>query len=182
MLPAFEDLPSWKSLFTAALSGSQIPLVSDQISQINRPSFGISKSCPNPSLSCQNGGGSVSDTCCTNYPGGQFALTQFWNSDPHAGPPGYLGPNNTWTIHGLWPDHCDGRFDSVCDCERSGDCSYSNHKCSHSHHVTRNTRVSRASWRSLGRRNCWSTWGSIGRGSMVMSICGSMSGQSMALV
>lgn len=67
-----------------------------------------------------------------NYPGGQFALTQFWNSDPHAGPPGYLGPNNTWTIHGLWPDHCDGRFDSVCDCDRSGDCSSYNHKCSYS--------------------------------------------------
>jgi ribonuclease T2 len=28
------------------------------------------------------------------------------------------------------PDHCDGRFDSVCDCSRSGDCSSSNRKCS----------------------------------------------------
>jgi hypothetical protein len=27
------------------------------------------------------------------------------------------------------PDHCDGRYDSVCDCERSGDCSYRNWKC-----------------------------------------------------
>lgn len=132
MLQAFETLPSWRSLLTAALAGSQVPLISDRTSTLDTPAFGPSKSCSHPSLSCQNSGGSVSDTCCMNYPGGQFALTQFWNSDPHAGPPGYLGPNNTWTIHGLWPDHCDGRFDSVCDCDRSGDCSYSNHKCSYS--------------------------------------------------
>ena len=28
------------------------------------------------------------------------------------------------------PDHCDGKYDSVCDCDRSGDCSSSNRKCS----------------------------------------------------
>lgn len=29
------------------------------------------------------------------------------------------GPSNSWTIHGLWPDHCDGTFDSSCDTSRA---------------------------------------------------------------
>jgi ribonuclease T2 len=28
------------------------------------------------------------------------------------------GPTNSWTIHGLWPDHCDGTYDSNCDSSR----------------------------------------------------------------
>ncbi|KIW03986.1 uncharacterized protein PV09_04817 [Verruconis gallopava] len=122
------SLATWKRLFRAALIGGQTPLFSDPSSS-SSPSLGSLKSCPSPGLSCSGHGGSTSDTCCINYPGGQFALTQFWNSDPHAGPPGYLGPKNTWTVHGLWPDHCDGHFDSVCDCNRSGDCSSANYKC-----------------------------------------------------
>ncbi|TID16474.1 ribonuclease T2 [Venturia nashicola] len=115
-------LPSIRGLVQAVLVGSsQTPLASTPLA------LGSPKTCPNNGLSCATT--SVFDTCCINAPGGQFAQTQFWNSDASAGPPGYLGPNNTWTIHGLWPDHCDGRFDSVCDCSRSGDCSSSNRKC-----------------------------------------------------
>jgi ribonuclease T2 len=29
------------------------------------------------------------------------------------------GPSNSWTIHGLWPDHCDGTYDSNCDASRA---------------------------------------------------------------
>jgi ribonuclease T2 len=29
------------------------------------------------------------------------------------------GPSNSWTIHGLWPDHCDGTYDSNCDSSRA---------------------------------------------------------------
>ncbi|KAF2675400.1 ribonuclease T2 [Microthyrium microscopicum] len=92
---------------------------------------GRAQSCPaNPPLSCSTGLSALEDdSCCLNYPGGQFAQTQFWNSDPHRGTPGYLGPEKSWTIHGLWPDHCNGRYDSVCDCDRSGDCSSRNYKC-----------------------------------------------------
>ncbi|KAF2400498.1 ribonuclease T2 [Trichodelitschia bisporula] len=91
--------------------------------------FVPSQTCPQPGLSCPAPG--YVNTCCTNTPGGQFALTQFWNSDPRQGPrnPGYIGPATSWTIHGMWPDHCDGTFDSVCDCARSGDCSSRNRKC-----------------------------------------------------
>lgn len=29
------------------------------------------------------------------------------------------GPTNSWTIHGLWPDHCDGTYDANCDTTRA---------------------------------------------------------------
>ncbi|KZF24714.1 ribonuclease T2 [Xylona heveae TC161] len=65
-------------------------------------------SCPNPQLSCHNTT-AVSNTCCFNAPGGQLLQTQFWDTSPST------GPSDSWTIHGLWPDHCDGTFDSFCD-------------------------------------------------------------------
>ncbi|QSZ35810.1 hypothetical protein DSL72_006932 [Monilinia vaccinii-corymbosi] len=65
--------------------------------------------CPNAALSCS---GSSSNTCCFNTPGGQLVQTQFWDSNPST------GPEDSWTIHGLWPDHCDGTYDSNCDSSR----------------------------------------------------------------
>lgn len=38
--------------------------------------------------------------------------TQFWDTNPST------GPSNSWTIHGLWPDHCDGTFSENCDPSR----------------------------------------------------------------
>lgn len=56
---------------------------------------GTSSSCPVSEISCQaNYHGQ--DTCCFNYPGGQMLQTQFWDVDPA------LGPEDAWTIHGLW--------------------------------------------------------------------------------
>lgn len=51
--------------------------------------------CPNAELSCQSRYHGQ-NTCCFNYPGGQFLQTQFWDADPAA------GPDDSWTIHGLW--------------------------------------------------------------------------------
>lgn len=53
-------------------------------------------SCPAASLplSCHNT--TAVDTCCVNYPGGDLLQTQFWDTDPSA------GPSNSWTVHGLW--------------------------------------------------------------------------------
>ncbi|KAF5875591.1 putative ribonuclease t2 protein [Botrytis fragariae] len=65
--------------------------------------------CSSPALSCS---GSSTNTCCFNTPGGQMVQTQFWDSNPST------GPSNSWTIHGLWPDHCDGTYDSTCDTSR----------------------------------------------------------------
>ncbi|KAJ5861668.1 uncharacterized protein N7529_008978 [Penicillium soppii] len=76
-----------------------------------RPSPGASSSCPVSEISCQaNYHGQ--DTCCFNYPGGQMLQTQFWDADPA------IGPEDAWTIHGLWPDHCAGGFDQFCDSKR----------------------------------------------------------------
>ncbi|KAG9248957.1 ribonuclease-like protein T2 [Calycina marina] len=69
---------------------------------------GVSKTCSSPQLSCQNTT-AVADLCCFNAPGGQLLQTQFWDTSPST------GPSDSWTIHGLWPDHCDGTYDSSCD-------------------------------------------------------------------
>jgi len=39
--------------------------------------------------------------------------TQFWDANPAT------GPSDSWTIHGLWPDHCDGTYDANCDPSRA---------------------------------------------------------------
>jgi len=38
--------------------------------------------------------------------------TQFWDTNPST------GPADSWTIHGLWPDHCDAKFNQYCDRSR----------------------------------------------------------------
>ncbi|KAG8738791.1 ribonuclease T2-like [Ceratobasidium sp. 428] len=73
---------------------------------------GCAKSCGwNAATSCRNTT-VQSDLCCFNAPGGQFLLTQFWDFSPA------VGPSDAWTIHGLWPDHCDGSYDANCAPER----------------------------------------------------------------
>lgn len=56
---------------------------------------------------------SNTNTCCFETPGGLLAQTQFWDTEPST------GPADSWTIHGLWPDHCDGTFDQNCDRSRA---------------------------------------------------------------
>ncbi|KAI6779192.1 uncharacterized protein J7T54_000338 [Emericellopsis cladophorae] len=62
-------------------------------------------------LSC-HANGDYKDTCCFNSPGGQLLLTQFWDTDPST------GPADSWTIHGLWPDNCDGSYEQFCAPQR----------------------------------------------------------------
>ncbi|KAJ0425851.1 ribonuclease T2-like protein [Aspergillus carlsbadensis] len=64
--------------------------------------------CPNDTpLSCSTSTEEAS--CCFNTPGGSLLLTQFWDYDPAT------GPSDSWTIHGLWPDNCDGTYEEFCD-------------------------------------------------------------------
>lgn len=51
----------------------------------------------------------VGDLCCFEYPGGVVLQTQFWDYNPA------IGPDDKWTVHGLWPDNCDGSFEQFCD-------------------------------------------------------------------
>jgi ribonuclease T2 len=89
---------------------------------------GTHKTCPTTPQSC--GTTTLSDLCCFNSPGGQLVQTQFWDTSPSTGKSRMdfsvlcpilicIGPSNSWTVHGLWPDHCDGTFDSNCDSTRA---------------------------------------------------------------
>ncbi|KAK9425377.1 putative Ribonuclease T2 family protein [Seiridium unicorne] len=65
-------------------------------------------SCPiDGPLSCNNQ--TAGDSCCFVYPGGRLLLTQFWDEEVHVG-----GSEEDWTVHGLWPDLCDGTYDQYC--------------------------------------------------------------------
>ncbi|PFH50059.1 hypothetical protein AMATHDRAFT_61815 [Amanita thiersii Skay4041] len=64
------------------------------------------------SASCTNTT-AISDTCCFESPGGLLLLSQFWTVNPPT------GPSDSWTIHGLWPDLCNGEFIQDCDPSRA---------------------------------------------------------------
>ncbi|PSR87107.1 ribonuclease T2-like protein [Coniella lustricola] len=67
-------------------------------------------SCPiNGPLSCHNSTPVDSPSCCFIHPGGRILLTQFWDREIHVG-----GAEEDWTLHGLWPDLCDGTYDAYC--------------------------------------------------------------------
>lgn len=68
-------------------------------------------------LSCHNTT-AIKNTCCTEVQG-QVLQVQFWDTDPAT------GPADHWTIHGLWPDYCDGSYTQYCDESRQ----YSNISC-----------------------------------------------------
>ncbi|KAK1756935.1 ribonuclease T2 [Echria macrotheca] len=67
-------------------------------------------SCPiDGPMSCHNNTPITGDSCCFVHPGGRILLTQFWDQQVHAG-----GAEEDWTLHGLWPDLCDGTYDQFC--------------------------------------------------------------------
>ncbi|KAI0652379.1 ribonuclease T2-like protein [Trametes meyenii] len=93
----------------AALAGSTLATPSVEYSNLfKRISSGCSTSGP---ASCHNTT-KQTDSCCFEAPGGLLLQTQFWDTDPST------GPSNSWTIHGLWPDNCDGTFTENCDSSR----------------------------------------------------------------
>ena len=85
------SIPSLRSIARFALGSAQVALLPSN----NAVSGFQTASCPNAQLSCHNTT-AVSDLCCFNAPGGQLLQTQFWDTNPVA------GPTNSWTIHGLW--------------------------------------------------------------------------------
>ncbi|EOA89884.1 uncharacterized protein SETTUDRAFT_167610 [Exserohilum turcica Et28A] len=100
-------MPSLRTLSKLAVGGAQIILGGGK-----RVMGDFTQSCPNAQLSCHNTT-AVANLCCFNAPGGQLLQTQFWDASPPT------GPDDSWTIHGLWPDRCDGTYDANCDSSRS---------------------------------------------------------------
>ncbi|KAL5533933.1 hypothetical protein ACEPAG_393 [Sanghuangporus baumii] len=70
--------------------------------------------------SCENTT-TILDTCCSPTPGGLVLQTQFWDTYTGLEKQGQLLPRNSWTVHGLWPDFCDGSFTQYCDLSRQYD-------------------------------------------------------------
>ncbi|KIX02143.1 uncharacterized protein Z518_08082 [Rhinocladiella mackenziei CBS 650.93] len=61
------------------------------------------------------------DTCCTETFGGLLLSTQFWSTWTGLESKGQKLPPNTWTLHGLWPDFCNGSYTQYCDLSRQYD-------------------------------------------------------------
>lgn len=61
------------------------------------------------------------DTCCTETFGGLVLATQFWDTYTRYEEEGQLLPKDSWTIHGLWPDFCNGSYTQYCDLSRQYD-------------------------------------------------------------
>ncbi|KAJ7631154.1 ribonuclease T2 [Roridomyces roridus] len=70
--------------------------------------------------SCENTT-TIENTCCSPTPGGLVLQTQFWSTYTGLERKGQLLPKGSWTIHGLWPDNCDGSFAQYCDASRQYD-------------------------------------------------------------
>ncbi|KAK5108635.1 hypothetical protein LTR62_008126 [Meristemomyces frigidus] len=111
-----ETMPSLRSWTTLALSSlGTAQQVLGRTSPLARQSgFDLSNSatCTDPQLSCHNTS-AIANLCCFNSPGGALLQTQFWDTAP------VTGPVDSWTIHGLWPDNCDGTYDASCDDTRA---------------------------------------------------------------
>ncbi|KAJ6621084.1 ribonuclease T2 [Mycena sp. CBHHK59/15] len=70
--------------------------------------------------SCENTT-QIVNTCCSPTPGGLVLQTQFWSTYTGLEKSGQKLPKGSWTIHGLWPDNCDGSFAQYCDLSRQYD-------------------------------------------------------------
>ncbi|KAJ7103222.1 ribonuclease T2 [Mycena belliarum] len=99
----------------ASLVGSSLafPFLSHWDSEALFRRADISSGCSSTGTESCTNTSAVADLCCFQAPGGLLLQTQFWDTSPPT------GPSDSWTIHGLWPDHCDGSFDSTCDKSRA---------------------------------------------------------------
>ncbi|TVY35747.1 Ribonuclease T2-like 1-A [Lachnellula subtilissima] len=75
-----------------------------------------------PFLSCSaNAYPTITDSCCTETYGGLVLSTQFWNTYTGLESQGQVLPKDSWSLHGLWPDFCNGSYTQYCDLSRQYD-------------------------------------------------------------
>lgn len=66
------------------------------------------KTCPvDTPISCTKG--KTESNCCYEGENGVMLLTQLWDYDPP------IGPDDVFTIHGLWPNKCKGGYEQFCN-------------------------------------------------------------------
>ncbi|KAH8901795.1 ribonuclease T2 family protein [Coniochaeta sp. PMI_546] len=61
------------------------------------------------------------DSCCAETFGGLVLATQLWQTYTGSESAGQINPKDSWTIHGLWPDFCNGSYTQYCDLSRQYD-------------------------------------------------------------
>ncbi|KAK5694852.1 hypothetical protein LTR97_009443 [Elasticomyces elasticus] len=62
-------------------------------------------------LSCSSDANPATvDSCCVETYGGLLLQTQYWDTYTGLESEGQLLPAYSWTIHGLWPDFCNGSY------------------------------------------------------------------------
>ncbi|EXJ88933.1 hypothetical protein A1O3_01997 [Capronia epimyces CBS 606.96] len=118
-MPSFLQTLSQLPLISSLLNLSPTIQIENQNQNQNhndRPLHPSVQQCPYPPVgSCPFPPPRDINTCCVNHPSGHFLQTQFWDTAPP------LGPADSWTIHGLWPDLCNGGFEQFCDSARRHD-------------------------------------------------------------
>lgn len=96
------NIASLLSVFTLANAYSQlhqtIPTTYPDLTNCSTET--LQYSCENTTV--------VLDSCCSVIRGGLVLQTQFWSTWTGLEEEGQLLPKGSWTIHGLWPDNCDG--------------------------------------------------------------------------
>ncbi|KAF2009838.1 ribonuclease T2 [Aaosphaeria arxii CBS 175.79] len=74
-----------------------------------------------PLLSCPPQSPLDVDSCCVETFGGLVLTTQFWDTYTGRECDGQVLPKDVWTLHGLWPDFCNGSYTQYCDLNRQYD-------------------------------------------------------------
>jgi len=75
-----------------------------------------------PELSCSAAAQSgLVDSCEVETFGGLVLSTQFWDTYTGLESMGQLLPEGSFTLHGLWPDFCNGSYTQYCDLNRQYD-------------------------------------------------------------